>query len=58
MEANLDTFQLGLEVVGALWPVLVGFILLVLVLGKLFADIDTLKEKVKTLFELFNSRDK
>ena len=58
MEANLDTFQLGLEVVGALWHVLVGFILLVLALGKLFADIDTLKEKVKTLFELFNSRDK
>ena len=58
MEANLDTFQLGLEVVGALWPVLVGFILLVLALGKLFADIDTLKEKVKPLFELFNSRDK
>mgnify|MGYP003113944358 CR=1 FL=1 len=58
MEANLDTFQLGLEVVGALWPVFVGFILLVLALGKLFADIDTLKEKVKTLFELFNSRDK
>ena len=58
MEANLDTFQLGLEVGGALWPVLVGFILLVLALGKLFADFDTLKEKVKTLFELFNSRDK
>ena len=58
MDASTDTLQLGLEVLAALWPVFVGFILLVLALGKLFADIDTLKEKVRTLFELFNSRDR
>lgn len=58
MDASTDTLQLGLEVIAALWPVFVGFILLVLALGKLFADIDTLKEKVRTLFELFNSRDR
>ena len=58
MDASTDTLQLGLEVIAALWPVFVGFILLVLALGKLFADIDTLKEKVRTLFEVFNSRDR
>ena len=58
MDASTDTLQLGLEVIAALGPVFVGFILLVLALGKLFADIDTLKEKVRTLFELFNSRDR
>ena len=56
MDASTDTLQLGLEVIAALWPVFVGFILLVLALGKLFADIDTLKETVRTLFELFNRK--
>lgn len=38
------------------WPVAVGFITLVITLAKMHSDIDVLKEKVKTLFDLWNSR--
>ena len=58
MDPSPNTLQIGLEVIAALWPIFVGFIVLVLALGKLFADVDTLKEKVRTLFDLFNSRSK
>jgi len=43
----------GLE---ALFPLMVGFITLVIVLAKMHADIETIKEKIKTLFELWNDR--
>jgi hypothetical protein len=39
-----------------LWPVAVGFITLVITLAKMHSDIDVLKEKVRTLFELWNSK--
>ena len=35
---------------------MVGFITLVIVLAKMHADIETIKEKLKVLFELWNSR--
>tara|TARA_R110000744_G_scaffold87186_1_gene170343 strand:- start:854 stop:1003 length:150 start_codon:yes stop_codon:yes gene_type:complete len=43
----------GLE---TLFPLMVGFITLVIVLAKMHADIETIKEKLKVLFELWNSK--
>jgi hypothetical protein len=42
------------DYIGSLWPVGLSFITLVIVLAKMHSEIDILKEKVKTLFELFN----
>ena len=38
------------------WEQLVTFVLLVTILTRMRVDIDVLKEKVKTLFELFNNK--
>ena len=46
----------ALSVIGSLWPVIVSFITLVIVLAKIHADQETLKEKVKVLFDLWNSK--
>jgi hypothetical protein len=46
----------ALEVVNTGWPIAVGFITLVIVLAKMHADIEQIKEKVKVLFELWNKR--
>lgn len=43
-----------LESVGSLWPIGVSFITLVVVLARMHSEIDILKEKVKTLFDLYN----
>ena len=43
----------GLE---TFYPLMFGFITLVIVLAKMHADIETIKEKLKVLFELWNSR--
>ena len=43
-----------LDTVGSLWPVFLGFITLVIILAKMHADQEMLKEKVKVLFELWN----
>ena len=40
------------------WEQLVAFVLLVTILTRMRVDIDVLKDKVKTLFELFNKKDK
>ena len=40
------------------WEQLVAFVLLVTVLSKMRVDIDVLKDKVKTLFDLWNQRKK
>jgi hypothetical protein len=45
-----------LAVINTLWPIAVGFTALVFWLAKSHSDIEQLKEKVKTLFELFNER--
>jgi len=44
------------ELVAIYWPVLVSFVGLVIVLARMKADIDSLKEKVKTLFDLHNNK--
>jgi|TARA_Y100000310_G_scaffold267186_1_gene279061 hypothetical protein len=38
------------------WEQLVAFVLLVTVLTRMRVDLDVLKEKVKTLFDLFNHK--
>ena len=46
-----------LDSLKALFPLMVGFITLVIVLAKMHADIETIKEKLKVLFELWNNRN-
>jgi hypothetical protein len=39
------------------WPVFLGIITLIIVLDKMHGDIEIIKEKVKTLFELWNNKN-
>ncbi len=48
----------ALEAIGTIWPIAVGFVTLVIVLAKMHADIEQIKEKIRTLFELWNNRGK
>ena len=48
----------ALDEINVLWPVAVGFVTLVIILAKMHADIEQIKEKVRTLFDLWNNRDK
>jgi len=43
--------------IGSIWPIFVGFIVLVLTLGRLMSRMDVVEEKVKTLFELWNKKN-
>ena len=36
------------------WPQLMSFLVLITIFSKMRVDIDVLKEKVKTLFDLWN----
>ena len=47
MEASMDLLI-------QLWPILSGFVTLVIVLAQMHSKIGVLEEKVRTLFELFN----
>jgi len=40
------------------WPILLALITLIIVLSKLDLRVAVLEEKIKTLFELFNRKDK
>ncbi len=40
------------------WEQLTAFVILVMTLTRMRVDIDVLKEKVKTLFDLFNAQKK
>ena len=46
------------EIINTAWPILLGFITLVIVLAKMHTAIEVLQEKVKTLFDLHNKKDK
>ena len=48
----------ALDAINVLWPVAVGFVTLVIILAKMHADIEQVKEKIRTLFELWNDRNK
>lgn len=50
--------SLRLEILLNLWPVAAGFISVIIVLAKMHADQETMKEKIRMLFDLWNSRDK
>ena len=43
-----------LDLLSKLYPILIGFVGLIFWLAKSYADIENLKQKVKTLFELHN----
>ena len=47
-----------LSVIVSGWPIAFGSVTLVIVLAKMHGEIDTLKEKVKVLFDLWNTREK
>ena len=47
---------MNLEELIQLWPIAVAFVSLVIVLAKMYNRIDTLEDKVITLFELWNSK--
>ena len=44
-----------LGIARGVWPLALGFITLVIVLAKMHSSIEVLQDKVKSLFELFNS---
>ena len=46
-----------MEFVNSTWPMFMGFITLVIVLAKMHGDIETIKEKVRVLFELWNKNN-
>jgi len=39
------------------WPILLALISLIIVLAKMHSDIEVIKEKIRTLFELWNKRN-
>ena len=43
-----------LQLLDSLWPIFLGFITLVIVLAKMHSSIEVLRDKVQTLFQLFN----
>ena len=47
-----------IDLFNAAWPVLIAVVGLIIVLAKMHGDIEILKEKVKTLFDLWNSKEK
>ena len=47
-----------MDLISDYWEQLVTFVLLVAILTRMRVDLDVLKDKVKTLFELFNKKEK
>ena len=43
-----------LKLLDSLWPIFLGFITLVIVLAKMHTSIEVLRDKVQTLFQLYN----
>ena len=50
----MDTFDLLVKG----WPIILALVTLIIVLSKLDLRVAVLEEKIKTLFELLNKRDK
>ena len=42
------------ELASSTWPIALGVITLIIVLAKMHSDTEILKEKVRTLFDLWN----
>ena len=47
-----------MDAINEYWQVIVGIITLIVILSKLHLDVEILKDKVKSLFELFNKKEK
>jgi hypothetical protein len=47
-----------LDFFSAFWPVIVSAVGLIIVLSKMHNKIEVIEEKIRTLFELFNQRNK
>ena len=43
-----------MEAINEYWQIIVGVITLIVILSKMNLDIEVIKEKIKTLFELIN----
>jgi hypothetical protein len=52
MAGNLST----VELIGQLWPIVLAFITLTIILAKMDVRLAVVEEKIKTLFELWNNR--
>jgi hypothetical protein len=50
----MDTFDLLVKG----WPIILALVTLIIVLSKLDLRVAVLEEKIKTLFDLLNKRDK
>ena len=46
------------DVLAKIWPMVIGFVALVIVLAKMDVRIGVLEEKVKSLFELWKKNEK
>jgi len=46
-----------MDAIGVIWPIAVAFVMLVIVLAKMHADVETIKEKIRVLFELWNDKE-
>jgi len=44
------------DVLAKIWPMVIGFVALVIALAKMDVRIGVLEEKVKSLFELWNKK--
>ena len=49
---------MSLDALVQLWPIALAFVSLVIVLAKMYNRIDVLEDKVRTLFDLYNSNKK
>jgi hypothetical protein len=45
-----------LDAISTTWPIFIGVVGLVIVLAKMHGDIQIIKEKVRTLFDLWNNK--
>ena len=52
MTGDLST----VELIGQLWPLVLAFISLVIILAKMDVRLAVVEEKIKTLFDLWNNR--
>ena len=44
------------EIMTASWPIVLGLVTLIIILAKMHGDIEVLKDKIKTLIDLWNNR--
>jgi|TARA_B110000902_G_scaffold183586_1_gene207859 hypothetical protein len=45
-----------IELFNAAWPVIIAVVGLIIVLAKMHGDIEVLKDKIRTLFDIINNK--